>query len=59
MVGKVTDIVLVLKGQSKGHGVIGFALLAPGRNGAPREMVPMWIEQTAALILRCHSYHWE
>lgn len=35
MVGEVTHIILVLKGHSKGHGVVGFAFLTPGSNGAP------------------------
>lgn len=34
MIGKVTDVVLVMKAQGKGDGVIGFALLTSGGDGA-------------------------
>lgn len=40
VVGKVADIVLVLKGHSEGHGVVRLALLAPRCNRAPGEVVP-------------------
>lgn len=35
MIGEVTDVVLVMKSHSKGDGVIGFAFLTSGCNGAP------------------------
>lgn len=34
MVGKVADIIFMLKGHSEGHSEVGFALLTPGCNGA-------------------------